>query len=142
MARAERADAPGAIIGTLSGSDGAATPRILSRSSFAIDAAVSGRRPIGLRTRGRSASGGPRSSMRGRDGSAHSRRRSSSSTDRCRPGVVSVASTSDVWGAAVVGPSGTCYLLRFVDGQGLTYGSAVGGECTGDEALAARDPSW
>ncbi|HWC70305.1 MAG TPA: hypothetical protein VG993_03995 [Actinomycetota bacterium] len=56
------------------------------------------------------------------------------------PGVVSVASTRDAWGAAVFGSSGACYLLRFAPGSGVTYG--VGADCTGEEALAARDPSW
>jgi hypothetical protein len=56
------------------------------------------------------------------------------------PGVVSVASTPDSWGSAVMGPSGTCYLLRFAPGDGVTYGT--GTACTGDEALAAADPSW
>jgi len=55
------------------------------------------------------------------------------------PGVVSVASTSGTWGAAVMAPSGTCYLVRLAAG-GVSYG--VGRSCSGDEALAARDPSW
>jgi hypothetical protein len=56
------------------------------------------------------------------------------------PGVVSVASTRQAWGAAVMGPSGTCYLLRFARSDGVTYGT--GGPCTGDQALGARGPSW
>jgi hypothetical protein len=56
------------------------------------------------------------------------------------PGVVSVASTRDTWGSAVRGPSGTCYLLRFSPGDGVTYGT--GTACTGDEALTAAEPSW
>lgn len=56
------------------------------------------------------------------------------------PGVVSVASTPDAWGAAVMGPSGTCYLLRLAPGNGLTYGT--GGTCTGAKALTVTDPSW
>ena len=56
------------------------------------------------------------------------------------PGVVSVASTRDAWGSAVMGPSGTCYLLRFSPGDGVTYGT--GASCTGDEALAASGASW
>ena len=55
------------------------------------------------------------------------------------PGVVSVASTRDTWGAAAMGPSGTCYLVRLATGR-VSYG--VGRSCTGDEALAAHDPSW
>jgi hypothetical protein len=56
------------------------------------------------------------------------------------PGVVSVASTKDAWGAAVMGPSGTCFLLRYASGEGVTYGA--GGVCTGAEALTVTDPSW
>ncbi|HVF09026.1 MAG TPA: hypothetical protein VNC60_10655 [Actinomycetota bacterium] len=56
------------------------------------------------------------------------------------PGVVSVASTRVTWGAAVMGPSGTCYLLRYATGDGATYGA--GGVCTGAEALTVTDPSW
>jgi len=56
------------------------------------------------------------------------------------PGVVSVASTRDEWGAAVMGPSGTCYLLRFAADAGVMY--ATGVVCTGDAALVADDPSW
>ena len=56
------------------------------------------------------------------------------------PGVVSVATTRDAWGAAVMGPSGTCYLLRFAPGDGVTYGT--GRACTGAVALAVHDPSW
>ena len=56
------------------------------------------------------------------------------------PGVVSVATTRDAWGAAVMGPSGTCYLLRFAPGDGVTYGT--GQACTGAAALAVHDPSW
>ncbi len=56
------------------------------------------------------------------------------------PGVVSVASTRAVWGAAVMGPSGTCYLLRVASGEGVTYGT--GESCTGAAALTVTDPSW
>ena len=56
------------------------------------------------------------------------------------PGVVSVASTSGIWGAAVMGPSGTCYRLRYAPGDGVTYGT--GGVCTGAGALTVTDPSW
>jgi hypothetical protein len=143
MARAERADASGAIIGTLSGTDGATEGSYLLADSFAIDAASRADARSAFELARTSASGratfldagpgqlgGLTSSLVFADGPA------------AAPGVVSVASTTDVWGAAVVGPSGTCYLLRFVAGQGFTYGSAVGGECTGDEALTARDASW
>ena len=56
------------------------------------------------------------------------------------PGVVSVASTRETWGAAVMGPSGTCYLLRFASGEGNTYGA--GQVCTGAAALMVNDPGW
>lgn len=52
------------------------------------------------------------------------------------PGVVSVATTREAWGAAVMGPSGTCYLLRFVTGRGVDH--ATGEACTGAEALTVR----
>jgi hypothetical protein len=143
MARAERAHAHGAIIGTLPGTDGAMEASDLLADSFAIDVAA--------RADVRSAFQLARSGASGRatfleagpgqlgalgsplifvDGPA------------AAPGVVSVASTTDAWGAAVVGPSGTCYLLRFATGEGLAYGSGLAGECTGEEALAARDLSW
>jgi hypothetical protein len=56
------------------------------------------------------------------------------------PGIVSVASRRASWGAAVSGPSGACYLVRFSPGDGATYG--LGRSCTGEEALAAQGPSW
>lgn len=56
------------------------------------------------------------------------------------PGVVSVAATRDSWAGAVLGPSGTCYLMRFAHGDGVAYG--IGRACTGVEALAARGTSW
>lgn len=143
MARAERADAPGAIIGTLSGSDAAATASDPLADGFAIDAASRADARSAFELARKSASGratfldagpgqlgGLTSALMFVDGPA------------AAPGVVSVASTAEMWGAAVTGPSGTCYLLRFATGEGLTYGSGVGGECTGDVALVARDASW
>jgi hypothetical protein len=56
------------------------------------------------------------------------------------PGVVSVASRRSVWGAAVTGVSGACYLLRYSPDDGATYG--LGRTCTGEEALTARGTSW
>lgn len=56
------------------------------------------------------------------------------------PGVVSVAATRYTWGAAVMGPSGVCYLLRFAPGEGITYGA--GQVCTGAAALQVSAPSW
>ena len=119
MARAERADAPGAIIGTLSGSDAAAAGSDPLADSFAIDAASRADARSAFELARTSASGratfldagpgqlgGLTSALIFVDGPA------------AAPGVVSVASTSEAWGAAVVGPSGTCYLLRFVDRAG------------------------
>ena len=56
------------------------------------------------------------------------------------PGVVSVASTRSAWGAAVMGPSGTCYMVRFSPSGDVRYGT--GQICTGGAALAVDDPSW
>jgi hypothetical protein len=143
IARAERADAPGVIIGTLSGSDASATASDPFADAFAIDAAA--------RADARSAFELARSSASGRatflDAGPGQLDVLSSSLifvdgPASGPAVVSIASTAEMWGAAVAGPSGTCYLLRFATGEGLTYGSGVGGECTGDAALAARDTSW
>ena len=76
MARAERADAPGAIIGTLSGSDAAATASDPLADGFAIDAAsrADARSAFEL---ARDQRFGPRdaSSMPARVSSAASRRR-------------------------------------------------------------------
>jgi hypothetical protein len=143
MARAQRADAPGAIIGTLAGSEGSATGSDPLTNDLAIDAAARADARSSFELARSSASGratfldaGPgqlgalSSSLVFVDGPASG------------PGVVSIASTAEMWGAAVAGPSGTCYLLRFATGEGLTYGSGAGGVCTGDEALAARDTSW
>ena len=146
MARAERADAPGAIIGTLSGGgsgENAATGPDALTDSLAIDAAA--------RADARSAFELARSSASGRatfldagPGQLGAISPSLVFVDgpATGPGVVSVASSAQVWGAAVTGPSGTCYLLRFATGEGLTYGAGVGGECTGDAAFAAREASW
>lgn len=56
------------------------------------------------------------------------------------PGVVSVTSTRYTWGAAMMGPSGTCYWVRFSPANGTSFGT--GRACTGEAALAARDASW
>jgi hypothetical protein len=56
------------------------------------------------------------------------------------PAVVSIHATRAGWGAAVMGPSGTCYWLT-TSSAGLTrYGT--GRECTGRAAFAAADPAW
>jgi hypothetical protein len=143
MDRARQADASSTVIGTLPGSDEATPGPGALGDDLAIDAAARADVRSAFQLARNGASGratfldaGPGqlgalgSSMIFVDGPA------------VAPGVVSVASTTDAWGAAVVGPSGTCYLLRFVTGQGFTYGSGLGAECTGEEALAARDDSW
>ena len=56
------------------------------------------------------------------------------------PEVVSVAATTSAWAAAVLSPSGTCYLIRLGDGGRVTYGTGL--DCTGAAALGAADPSW
>lgn len=142
VARAARADASGAIIGTLSGIDADAASDPLA-GSFEMDAAA--------RADARSAFELARSSASGRatflDAGPGQLGALSSSLvfvdgPAAGPGVVSVASTAEMWGAGVTGPSGTCYLLRFATGEGLTYGSGVEGECTGDAALAVRAAWW
>ena len=56
------------------------------------------------------------------------------------PAVVSIHATRDRWGAAVMGPSGTCYWVT-TSSAGLTrYGA--GRECTGRAAFSAGDPAW
>jgi hypothetical protein len=56
------------------------------------------------------------------------------------PTIVSVAASAGSWGAAVLGPSGTCYWVS-LDGHGaVRYGH--GSTCTGEAALAAPRASW
>jgi hypothetical protein len=56
------------------------------------------------------------------------------------PTIVSVAASTGSWGAAVLGPSGTCYWVS-LDAQGSArYGH--GSTCTGQAALAAARVSW
>jgi hypothetical protein len=56
------------------------------------------------------------------------------------PTIVSVAATTASWGAAVMGPSGTCYLVSLrADGD---VGYDRGATCTGQVALAAARASW
>jgi len=49
------------------------------------------------------------------------------------PRIVSVASTADLWGAAVMAPDGTCLWIRATLGGDVTR--ATGVECTGSAAL-------
>ena len=54
--------------------------------------------------------------------------------------VVSVAATPAAWGAAVLGPSGTCYWVTLNVITVPHYGT--GTPCTGTAALGARKSSW
>ncbi|MGH2539691.1 MAG: hypothetical protein ACRDGK_04155, partial [Actinomycetota bacterium] len=56
------------------------------------------------------------------------------------PGVVSVSSTKRVWAAAVMGPSGTCYRVRFSLRAGPSYDT--GRPCTGEAAFDAGGSTW
>ena len=144
MARAEGADGPGAIVGTMSGSDDRgptgsdaiaddlavdAAARADARSAFELARTTASGRATFLDA-GPGQLGALSSSLVFVDGPA------------AGPGVVSVAAWAEAWGAAVRGPSGTCYLLRFTTGEGLSYGTGGEGECTGDAALDARAASW
>jgi len=142
MDRAARAERAGSIVGTISGSDDAlgGSGELVDR--LAIDVAARADVRVALEAARRAASGrstfldaGPGQltafapQLVFVDGPSQA------------PGVVSVASMREVWAAAVMGPSGMCYLVRFAPGDGVTYGT--GQACTGDEALsAARGASW
>ncbi len=56
------------------------------------------------------------------------------------PAVVSIDATRAGWGAAVMGPSGTCYWVTTSSAGVTRYGT--GQECTGRAAFAADDPAW
>jgi hypothetical protein len=56
------------------------------------------------------------------------------------PTIVSVAATASSWGAAVMGPSGTCYQVSLRAGGQVGYDH--GAVCTGQAALAASAASW
>jgi hypothetical protein len=56
------------------------------------------------------------------------------------PTIVSVAQGSGVWGAAVQGPSGTCYTVSLTTDGPPRYGH--GKPCTGEAALAATGTAW
>jgi hypothetical protein len=56
------------------------------------------------------------------------------------PVVVSVASTSQTWSAAVMGSSGTCYWVRATTSGAAFYDT--GTPCTGRAAALASGPSW
>jgi hypothetical protein len=139
--RAERAGTSSAIIGTIDGGGDPVEAVGPVSDQVAIDAAAQADVTSVLEVARRTAAGrstfldaGPgqlgavASSLTVVDGPSQA------------PGVVSVASTTDIWGAAVMSPSGVCYLVRFAPGSGVTYGT--GSACTGDEALSALQASW
>lgn len=142
MDRVERVERTGSIVGTISGSDDALAGSGSPADRLTIDAAARADARTALNAARRAASGratfldaGPghlallaASRLIFVDGPSRA------------PGVVSVASTPYTWAAAVMGPSGTCYLVRFAPGDGVTYGTGLA--CTGDAALAARGVSW
>jgi hypothetical protein len=140
--RAERAGTSSAIIGTIDGGGGDPVEAAGTVSGqVAIDAAVQADVRSVLEVARRAAAGrstfldaGP-----GQLGAVASALTVVDGPSQAA-GVVSVASTTDIWGAAVMGPSGVCYLVRFAPDSGVTYGT--GGACTGDEALSARAASW
>ena len=143
LERARAAEDGGAVVGTISGPEVTGTAEAIE-VRLAIDVAA--------RADARSALGAAQRAARGRatfldagpgqlaglvpavifvDGPS------------AAPGVVSVRSSRDAWGAAVMGASGTCYLLRFAPGDGVTYGTGPSSACTGRDALlGARGSSW
>jgi hypothetical protein len=56
------------------------------------------------------------------------------------PTIVSIAGTARSWGAAVMGPSGTCYWISLGAGGDVRYDQ--GSTCTGKAALAAARVAW
>jgi len=141
MDRVERIERTGSIVGTISGSGDALAGSGSVTDPLTIDAAA--------RADARTALNAAREAAAGRAtfndaGPGHLAQTTDSlifvDGPSQAPGVVSVASAREAWGAAVMGPSGTCYLLRFAPGDGVTYGT--GSACTGDEALTASGASW
>ena len=105
---------------------------------------ITSRRQIGPRARARQrCRDARRSSMPARDSSAASRRRSIFvDGPAAAPGVVSVASTAEIWGAAVAGPSGTCYLLRFATGRASPTGPASGASARATQRSPLATRRW
>ena len=141
MERAARSEDATAMVGTFSGADDVLDEPTTASGRLAIDSTARADARTALIAARRAASGsahfldaGP--GQLGANGAAMIFVDGPSQA----PGVVSVASTRDTWGAAVMGPSGTCYLLRFAPGDGVTYGA--GQVCTGVAALMVDDPSW
>jgi type IV pilus assembly protein PilA len=73
-----------------------------------------------------------------------------SGTDSGGPNEVSVevtssgTSTDNVWSAAAMSESGTCYYISDdATGPGTTYGDDAGtGDCSGADAVGPLNPSW
>jgi hypothetical protein len=142
MDRVERVERTGSIVGTISGSGDALASSGSPADRLTIDAAARADARTALNAARRAASG--RATFLDA-GPGHLALLSASQLifvdgPSRAPGVVSVASTPYTWAAAVMGPSGTCYLVRFAPGDGVTYGTGLA--CTGDAALAARGASW
>jgi hypothetical protein len=139
--RAEHADGQATIIGTMSGSDDALDDAAPAAGRLAIDATARADARAALRM-ARVAATGRATLLAAGPGQLGSTSSALIFVDGASdaPGVVSVASNARTWGAAVMGPSGTCYLLRFSSGDGLAYGT--GGTCTGAHALGVASPSW
>ncbi len=138
--RAERADAVTSIVGTISGGDDpAASSSVAGTQAIDAPARSDAREALDAARR---AAAGRASFLDAGPGQLSSIARALVFVDGPSPvpGVVSVASTRGAWAAAVMGPSGTCYWLRFSPGDGPSYGT--GEPCTGDAALAARGDSW
>ena len=58
-----------------------------------------------------------------------------------QPGDVSVYASGDTWAASSPTRSGTCFSIKQVAGQDITY-LVSDGDCTGMEALQADQSRW
>ncbi|MGZ8602510.1 MAG: hypothetical protein ACXWXN_08340 [Actinomycetota bacterium] len=139
--RAEQVDAVTSIVGTISGGDDVLAGSGSAAGRLAIDAPARSDARAALDAARRVASGRATLLDAG-PGQLSSIAKTLVFVDGPSPvpGVVSVASTRETWAAAVMGPSGTCYWLRFSAGEGPSYGT--GEACTGAAAFAARGGSW
>ncbi len=139
--RAVRSNGASAMVGTIAGSDDVRDEPSPMAGRLAIDATARADARIAL-VAARRAAAGSATFLDAGPGQLGATGADSIFVDgpSQAPGVVSVASTRVAWGAAVMGPSGTCYLLRFAPGDGVTYGA--GWVCTGAAALEVHDPTW
>lgn len=142
--RARAADDGGALIGTIAGPEETSATAGAQEARLAIDVAAraDARSALGAAQR---AAGGRATFLDAGPGQLAASVPALIFVDGPSeaPGVVSVGSTRDAWGAAVMGASGTCYLVRFAPGDGVTYGSGSSSGCTGGDALRrARGASW